>query len=126
MSTAVTAGWLAMAAGLGLAGFLPPGGGLLGLAIGLLALPIWIVGACMVGVPAWIALHHAGVTSRRAAVVSGALIVGIAHPTTWVAVLGGFSPINDAIVGLIALSAIGAVSGGVAALTLHKSFYPKG
>ena len=55
-------------------------GGPIGMLIGIVAAPFWLVGAITVGAPLWAALHAAGRRTRFAARLSGAGAAGLCAP----------------------------------------------
>ncbi|MFC7377854.1 hypothetical protein [Brevundimonas sp. GCM10030266] len=55
-------------------------GGFWGLMIGLLAFPIWMLGAMLAAAPVWRFMHVRGVRSRQDFVLSGGLVSGVVAP----------------------------------------------
>jgi hypothetical protein len=83
------------------------------------SIPFWILGALFIATPVWAWLHRQGARSRRDAVTAGAIAVGLASPLPWIVM----APDLTAMPVLVAMALIGALSGGVAGLALHSSFY---
>jgi hypothetical protein len=123
MTTATGVGWGMMAMLLVVADIAAGGVGGAALFVALFSIPVWILGGLLIGVPVWLIAHHLGHRSRRAAMVAGALAVGIGHPVFWALLLPGAvaSPEGLAILAVLALA--GAVSGAGAGYALHQSFY---
>lgn len=103
----VTAALTGLAAG-------PTGVGL-GIIAGLLMLPFWIVGVCLVGGPLWLALHMNGRRDRNTALIFGGLAGAFGAPAVLIVMMGlGGAPVDPAVLLLAPPAAIGGALAGYA------------
>lgn len=92
-------------------------GGPIGMVIGIMAAPYWLVGAIVVGAPLWATLHAAGRSTRFAARVSGACAAGLGAPLVlWSFIAASPSdPPDPQTFGLLAAVGVAAAISGVGA-----------
>jgi hypothetical protein len=98
--------------------------GMGGWLFGILAFPLWIIGAVTVGSPLWAILHRLGRRGRPTAMTAGGVAAALGVVVVFWSLVGPRFLSDVSLVGLMALlSSVAAISGVAAGAVLHTMAY---